>query len=187
MHNSGESSWICFEKFPGVCPVPRDCLSLFPGICQEFSGNFPTFCRECPVKSVGYTRESLGSCPGNPCQDLGKADWLPVGNSAILLGAGLVSLEKPCSTLGKTLGRFLQKLPGGLANSPGLPLSFPGGFPGHLGKFPRLLPGISRKVFGRSLGNARGYTRTSPWAIPGNPCKFARLLPGLSWVIFGES
>ena len=136
----------------------------------------------------GYTPESLGSCPGNPCQDLGTVDWLPVGNSAILLGAGLVSLEKPCSTLGKTLGRFLQKLPGGLANSPGLPV-FSWGFPGASREISQAFTGKFSENLWEILGKRPGV---HPNISLGNPresmqiCRaFAGTFLGNLWGILG--
>ena len=123
------------RKFPELLPgMPRE-------ICREF---------------WGYTRESLGSCPGNPCQDLGKADWLPLGNSAIFLGASLVSLEKACSTLGKTSWEISAKTPRGSGQFPGIAFVFSWGVPGASREFSQAFTGNFSENLWEILGKRPG-------------------------------
>ena len=63
-------------------------------------------------------------------------------------------------------GFFLGISPRISENSLGLPWDFPGDLLRNRWGFPGPLPGIHRKIPGKSLG----YTRASPWAFPRNLC-----------------
>ena len=151
MHNSWERPWTFFEKFPGVCPVPRDCLSLFPGICQEFSRNFPSFCRECPVKSVGNsggTPQNLSvHVPGTHARTLGRLIGFLWETLQFCSGQAWSVLKSPVRHWGKPLGDFCKNSPGVWPIPRDCLCLFLGISRGVSGNF----PGVYREFIGNSL------------------------------------